>query len=124
MAAGTRSPKSIGRLAVAVVAAVAPSDLLTSEDAAGHTAPAVVIAPTVSIKSPADGASVTGKVNATADASDDTGVAGVQFQLDGAPLGSESLAAPYAAGWNTRGSNDLVFGVVKVASGSRTITAG
>ncbi|MGH8737615.1 MAG: putative glycoside hydrolase, partial [Burkholderiales bacterium] len=46
---------------------------------AGDTTP-----PTVSISSPASGASVGGTFTVSASASDDVGVAGVQFQLDGA----------------------------------------
>src|SRR2546422_7530251 len=39
-------------------------------------------APTVSITSPASGASVSGTISVTASASDNAGVVGVQFQLD------------------------------------------
>ncbi len=45
--------------------------------------------------------SISGTVSVTANASDDVGVAGVQFQLDGAALGSEDASAPYSAGWDT-----------------------
>ena len=37
----------------------------------------------------------------TANASDNIGVAGVQFLLDGASLGVEDTAAPYSIAWNT-----------------------
>src|SRR5205085_563854 len=40
------------------------------------------------------------------------------------PLAAEALIAPYAISWNTRGSSDLVFGVVKVIVGPMTINAG
>ena len=36
-----------------------------------------------------------------ATASDDLGVTGVQFSLDGAPLGAEIGSAPYEISWNT-----------------------
>src|SRR6266480_2442528 len=52
--------------------------------------------PTVSITSPASGATVFGTINITADASDNRGVAGVQFQLDGANGGGEDTTAPYS----------------------------
>jgi glucose/arabinose dehydrogenase/PKD repeat protein len=37
----------------------------------------------------------------SANASDNTGVAGVQFLLDGASLGAEDTTAPYSIAWNT-----------------------
>ena len=52
--------------------------------ALGDTTP-----PTVSMTAPANGATVTGSVTVSANASDNVGVAGVQFLLDGAPLGTE-----------------------------------
>src|SRR5205823_12374297 len=36
-----------------------------------------------------------------ANASDNVGVAGVQFLLDGANLGAEDTAAPYSVAWDT-----------------------
>ena len=50
---------------------------------------------------PLDGATVSGTVTVTADASDNLGVAGVQFKLDGANLGTESTAAPHSLSWST-----------------------
>jgi hypothetical protein len=44
---------------------------------------------------------VSGTITITADASDNVGVVGVQFLLDGALLGSEDTAAPYSINWNT-----------------------
>src|SRR5204862_522853 len=44
-------------------------------------------APTVSITAPAAGATVSSTITVTATASDNVGVAGVQFKLDGATLG-------------------------------------
>ena len=63
--------------------------------------PADSTPPTVSISSPAAGAQLSGTVNVTANASDNVGVAGVQFKLDGANLGSEDTAAPYSVPWDT-----------------------
>ena len=37
----------------------------------------------------------------SANASDNVGVAGVQFYLDGALLGTEDTTAPYSVSWNT-----------------------
>jgi hypothetical protein len=82
-----------------------------ARDAAGNTATSVGVsvdvgndptAPAVAVTSPADGATVTGsKVTVTANATDNVGVAGVQFLLDGAALGGEVTTPPYAVRWNT-----------------------
>ncbi|HET6993549.1 MAG TPA: Ig-like domain-containing protein, partial [Chitinophagaceae bacterium] len=63
-------------------------------------------APTVSISSPANSASVNGTITINANASDNIGVVGVQFMLDGVDLGAEDLSAPYSISWNTVASID------------------
>jgi Big-like domain-containing protein len=72
-----------------------PSDPVTVTVFNDHTPP------TVAITSPGSGATVTGIITVSADASDNVGVTGVQFQLDGASLGAEDTTAPYSATWNT-----------------------
>jgi hypothetical protein len=59
--------------------------------------------PTVSISAPAAGAKVSGTVTVSASASDNVGVAGVQFLLDGANLGAEVTGSgpTYTTTWNT-----------------------
>ena len=57
--------------------------------------------PTVSITGPPGGALVSGTVNVQAAASDNTAVAGVQLELDGASLGAELTSPPYTLAWNT-----------------------
>src|SRR5205085_3699144 len=83
--------------------------------------------PTVSITSPANGATVSGTVSVTASASDNVGVAGVQFQLDGANLGAEATAAPYQVSWNTstttNGSHTLTARARDAAGNAATSTA-
>jgi glucose/arabinose dehydrogenase len=82
--------------------------------------------PSVSITSPAGGTVLTGAVSVTADASDDHGVAGVQFQLDGASLGAEDASAPYGVAWDTpaaaSGTHTLTA-VARDAAGNRTTSA-
>jgi len=56
---------------------------------------------TVSISSPASGATVSGSLDVTADATASAGVAGVQFQVDDVNLGVEDTTAPYAVTWDT-----------------------
>ncbi len=57
--------------------------------------------PTVNITSPAAGASVSGRVNLSATASDGNGVQAVEFHVDGQMLARDT-AAPYGATWNAR----------------------
>jgi hypothetical protein len=58
-------------------------------------------APSVSVTGPVQGAEVAGSVLVTANASDNQGVVGVQFMLDGVNLGSEDTSAPYSRTWMT-----------------------
>ena len=68
-------------------------------------------APTVSITAPTG--TVSGTVTITANATDNAGVAGVQFQVDNNPLGAEDTTAPYSATLNT----------TTIANGTHTLTA-
>jgi hypothetical protein len=84
------------------------------------------IAPSVSITSPAAGATVSGRVNVTAGASDNVGVVGVQFKLDGANLGTEVTAAPYAASWDTASATNashVLTAVARDAAGNLATSA-
>ena len=85
------------------------------------------IAPTVSITAPADGATVSGSATVTASASDNVGVAGVQFKLDGVNLGAEDTASPYQAIWNTltavNGTHALTAVARDAAGNTTTSTA-
>ena len=69
--------------------------------------------PSVSIVSPAAGATVSGTVAVTADASDDVAVVGVQFKLNSVNLGVEDTSNSYSVSWDTSG----------VVNGSYTVTA-
>lgn len=57
-------------------------------------------APTVSVTSPLEGATVSGKVSTGVNASDDVGVVKVEFYADGSLL-TTVTSAPYAALWDT-----------------------
>ena len=61
--------------------------------------------PSVSITSPANEAVVSGNRTITADASDDVGVAGVQFYVWTARAWTRGHVAPYGADWDTRRLN-------------------
>ena len=74
--------------------------------------------PAVSLTAPAAGASVSGTVTLAATASDNVGVVGVQFRVDGNSLilpdgTTQDKTAPYGVSWNT----------TTVANGSHTLTA-
>ena len=64
------------------------------------------IAPSVVLSSPANGSTVWGTTTVSAIASDNVGVAGVQFQLDGVDLAPEDTTAPYSINWNTTGATN------------------
>jgi hypothetical protein len=81
--------------------------------------------PSVSLSTPAANATVTGTVTVEADASDNVGVVGVQFKIDGANLGDEATAAPYSFPWHTQGLVELVFAAVETpAAPIESIAAG
>lgn len=73
--------------------------------------------PTVSMAAPADGSTVSGtSVTVSASATDASGIASVQFKLDGSNLGSTVTAGVngvYSYSWNTSG----------ISNGTHTITA-
>ena len=84
-------------------------------------------APTVAITSPAAGATVSGTITVGATASDNVAVIGVQFRLDGAPLGAEDTSAPYDASWNTTTAADgshTLTAVARDAAGNTTASSG
>ena len=88
--------------------------LAVTSPAVGPVTPAPNDPPTVSITAPANGATVSGSaVTVSAAASDNVGVVGVQFKLDGANLGAEDTTSPYSVTWNT----------TTAANGSHTLTA-
>ncbi len=72
-------------------------------------------APTVSISAPATGATVSSTITVSATASDNVGVAGVQFKLDGANLGAEDTSSPYGISWNTASSTNASHALSAVA---------
>jgi trehalose-6-phosphatase len=96
-------------------------------DALRITAQADTTPPTVSITAPSSGATVSGSVQVTASASDDVGVAGVQFYLDGSTLGAEVTASPFAVSWNTTAASNgahTLTATARDAAGNNTTSAG
>jgi chitodextrinase len=73
-------------------------------------------APTVSLTAPGANSFVAGSaVAVSASASDNVGVVGVQFKLDGANLGAEDTTAPYAVNWDTTGATNAAHSITAVA---------
>jgi hypothetical protein len=75
--------------------------------------PSDTTAPVVSITSPAANANVNGTINLTATATDNVAIAGVQFFIDGSPVGAEDTSSPYSVSFNT----------TTVQNGNRSLTA-
>lgn len=70
-------------------------------------------APTVTISSPGNGATVSGTITVNATVIENNSMGSVQFKLDGANLGAPDGTSPYSASWNT----------TTVADGSHVLTA-
>ena len=67
--------------------------------------PSDLTSPVVTLTQPTRGAQVLDTITAAAMATDNSGVvAGVQFLLDGSPLGAEDTTAPYQVSWATTSS--------------------
>jgi hypothetical protein len=72
-----------------------------------------VTPPNVALTSIQHGAQITGTTVLSAWASDNLGLAGVQFKVDGTPIGPESTTDPYRASFST----------LALSNGSHTLTA-
>jgi Bacterial Ig domain len=95
----------------------------SSAGSGGNTGPDST-APSVSIAAPAGGTALTGVVALAAAASDDVGVVGVQFRVDGVNVGAEDTSAPYQIQWNSaampNGSHTL-SALARDAAGNSTL---
>ena len=101
-----------------------PSQRLVSS---GGSTPPPSTAPVVSISAPAAGNTVSATVVVSAGASDSSGIAGVQFKVDGVNLGSEITAPPFSTTWNTAGTSNGAHTLTAVArntTGNSTTSAG
>jgi endoglucanase len=82
--------------------------------------------PTVSITTPASGATLSNSVTYSANASDNVGVAGVRFRVDGNNIGSEDTSSPYSISWDTTGVSNgthSLTAVARDAAGNSTTSA-
>jgi Big-like domain-containing protein len=105
-----------------------------ARDAAGNSGTATLTVtlsdstpPTVAVTAPTSGTTVTGAVMVSASASDNIGVAAVQFKVDGANLGAEVTKPPYATTWNSATIADgthVLAAVARDAAGNLRTSAG
>ncbi len=84
--------------------------------------------PVTAITAPADGATVVAPMTITASATDNAGVASVQFLIDGAVVGTDTTS-PYSYNWNTLASGNgthtiasKAFDAIGYSAQSATIT--
>jgi hypothetical protein len=91
------------------------------------TSPPDTTPPTVSITSPTSAEVVAGIITITANAFDNVGVAGVQFQIDNSTIGVEDTSAPYSISWNTAtvlDGNHVVTAIARDAAGNTVTSSG
>ena len=82
-------------------------------------------APTVMVASPSPGQTLSGPVALVCNASDDVGVAGVQWQVDGSDAGAEAVAPPFTYVWPSQTSTNgphTVRAIARDAAGHRTVS--
>src|SRR5438445_1032523 len=85
-----------------------------------------VTSPTISLTAPVTGVTASGTVMVSASATDNVGVVGVQFKLDGVNLGAEDTTNTYSISWNstlaTNGTHTFAA-VARDAAGNLTTSA-
>src|SRR5207247_1782196 len=109
-----KSRDAVGNLAVS-------GDVTFTTAAPPDTTP-----PTVSVTAPAAGSTVAGTMTVSASATDNVGVVGVQFKLDGVNLGVEVTSAPYAVSWTTTAASNgqhTLTAVARDAAGNTVTSA-
>lgn len=80
--------------------------------------------PTVTLTAPAASATLSGSsVAVSATASDAQGVTGVQFQVDGTPIGAADTTAPYSVNWDTTTVSNATHTLTAVATNNSGLTA-
>ncbi len=103
-----------------------PAQLLGAAEVNGGGGPADQVPPAVSVTAPARAARLAGTVTVRAAATDNAGVVGVRFRLNGVNLGAEVTAAPYALSWDTTAAANgahVVTAVARDAAGNTAVSA-
>jgi hypothetical protein len=83
-------------------------------------------APTVSISAPASGSTISGDAVLSASASDNVGVTGVQFKVDGNNVSTEDTTSPYSISWDsTTASNGthIITAAARDGAGNSTTSS-
>jgi hypothetical protein len=102
-------------------------------DTAGNTRTSTAVSvtvdntgPTVSMSAPANGALVTGTLTVSATATDNVGVAKVEFYRDNDVLLTTDTSSPFSSSWNsttvTNGAHTL-YAIAEDSAGNRTTSA-
>jgi hypothetical protein len=82
--------------------------------------------PLVSLTAPAGGTTLTGATVISASASDNVGIAGVQFLLDGSSIGQEVTSSPFSLSWDSATANNGTHSLsarARDARGNQTIAS-
>lgn len=82
--------------------------------------------PSVWLTAPANNSTVSGRIDITADATDNVRVVGVSFRLDGVDLGGEDTSAPFAIAWNTTSTADgshSLTALARDAAGNQSVSS-
>ena len=103
--------------AFSAVARDAAGNLTTSTAVSVTVSNPDTTAPTITISSPPNGAALSGTTTVTATASDNVGVVGVQFKVDGVNMGTEDTTAPSSTSWSTTTATDAAHSLSTVEKG-------
>ncbi len=82
--------------------------------------------PTVSIAAPTAGSTITATTIVAANASDNIGVAGVRFRVDGTDIGAEDTTSPWSISWNAPASGTgthVLTAIARDGAGNTTTSA-
>jgi hypothetical protein len=74
-----------------------------------------VTPPSITLTSPINGSTLSGEVTINATATDNSGVAGVQFQLNGNNLGAEDTTSPFSISWDSTGVVPGPYAIAAIA---------
>jgi hypothetical protein len=82
--------------------------------------------PTVALTAPGNGATVSGTITVSATATDNVGVVGVQFRLNGNNLGTEDTTDPFSLSWDTTtvpNDSHTLTAIARDAAGNTTTSS-
>jgi len=115
------APNTGGTIAPVTINDTAPTNdrwnlaVIEVRAATAITPPTDTTAPTATLTTPASGAGVSGTITVSATTSDNVGVTGVQFRVDGNVVGVPDTTAPYSVQWDTRTAANGLHSITAVA---------